>query len=202
MFPHTINSIRIDFKPNVNVRDLNVGKVKQILGLRKHGIIKRKHYTIKYTHSLYLNVWVKQPFHFDAVFKHVDILRRQLNAYKRTKVLYFTAINIVNVQGSGNLEFSLSKALLKRLDLTTASPERISIEVVQDTDIPAVPIDNISKLAQYAFQSLLISINSSNFITVKQSGTFSIVTKDLKIYLTLLNVLIYINGCGRFEDIM
>ena len=81
---HRVNTLRIDFTPKERIADLDIAKGQKLLKIRRHGFVQRREFTVKYTSSLYFQVWFKHyPFHIDEGFKVVYKLRRSLNAVRK-----------------------------------------------------------------------------------------------------------------------
>ena len=189
---HSINTVRIDAIPQERVKDLDFAKARRALNIRQHGIVRRDYHTIKYTASLYCNIYLKPPFNFHQAFRDVNRIRRILNTCKRTAVTKFKHVIEVNVQGSGNItNFQLSNDNFWNLvDLSSFS--NLEFECGTQYTVPTTPISDLKQLVGNLFRFIHVKCGDGNVLRLNRNGSFTIVSRNLDKYYQLLTILLQI----------
>jgi hypothetical protein len=157
--------------------------------LEKHGVIRERNYTNKYTRSLNINLWLKRPFDLDTASRHVRVLRRKLNRCKKTPVSSFTEIKIVNVQGSGHIDSSINAEKWSKIELSNTS---FYLEIGIDYNEPTSPISSFIELRGQQFRFINVCISRSDILRINNTGSFTVIAKTIEGYERLIDLLITI----------
>lgn len=188
----SINCIRIDFYPDVLVKDLDIGKARKHLGLERHGVIKLNGFTLKYTSSSTISAYIKKPYNkekFLRLFDNINALRVTLNKFKENRVKYFERINLCNIQGAGKFDYTFNADFWKEINFTADVEFCIGHNSIE----PQTPCSRESlNIHQAAF--IVVETDTSSRLTLHRRGSFSLISNSLQSYRKLTEILIKIRN--------
>jgi hypothetical protein len=189
---HSVNTIRLDAIPLEHSKDLDFAKARKLLSIPNHGVVRRTTYTIKYTSSLFCNIYLKPPFHVRQALRDVNRIRKTLNTCKKTPVTRFREIKQVNIQGNGNIsDFQIANdQFWTIIDLSSFSD--LEFECGTQYTSPATPISSLSKLVGNLFRYVHIKYDNGNVLRLNRNGSFTVIARTLDNYYQLLKILLKI----------
>lgn len=181
---YKLNSIRVDFKPDVRVSDLDLAHARRLFHVH-NSVIKRQYFTVKFTSTLHLQVWFKSDITSLSVRSHLkDVYKiyERLNNIKPTKVCVRTAKGIINLQASGRFDkkvelFSIAKQKL---------PEHYKLLATSGLAEPFMQVQSILKGDSVRF--LQITRNYSSHLRICYSGNFTIIARNVVEYKELIRI--------------
>ena len=186
---HSINFTRIDIIPNRLTADLCSGSARKVLGSALDGIVRYKYFTLKYTRSLYIQLYIRKPFDSDSFRRHSLIVRRcikKLNSVKRSKVIGFDQIKIRNLQGSGKFS-TFHHTYWQKINV----PTEIVTEIGTDHTEPTLFIKQ-TDLIHHTYRFVVLKYKDGNILKINNTGSFTLVTQNLEEYERLLYIVINI----------
>ncbi len=183
-----INSVRIDFIPDIIVSDLDLARCKKFYSNQEEYrgyYIRTSDYTIRYTATLNLQVWLKNVSgeNIKKLYYVANAIRIDFNQFKKSAVTSFQEVKSTNIQGSGHLSspnvnlYKISKDIL---------PSYCMIEAGDSVAEPAV---NISNLNGQLFRYVRVVLQNNNVIRIVHSGAFTLICKSFEEYKLLLDII-------------
>ncbi len=90
--------IKVDFKPEPKISDLNLGAAYNYLGTRK-SVIRYKNFTVKFTRNLTFQVFIKKAFiqTLRELPREIGRLARTLNVFKTERVRSYPKVSVNNI---------------------------------------------------------------------------------------------------------
>lgn len=179
-----INFLRVDLKPKQIVADLCLASAQRVFNETKSGLIKHSQFTLKYTRSLHLQLYIRKPVTpsiFKGLIADIKTCLAKLNFVKKEKVYSFQEIRVINVQASGKFSY-FSQSIWKHLRL----PEDVVCELGTDHTEPSVPVKLSDICSGQLFRFIVLTYVSGNILKINNTGSFTIVCQDLEKYERLL----------------
>lgn len=173
-----IGLIRMDFIPETRVKDVCLASVRNYLHIPKNScIIKHPDYTVRFTSSLCLSIFIKKRFAIilSQLGSIVFQLRKILNRFKSTPVKKFKIIRISNIQSTGYLSSGF---------YTTFNTSRISDECYagNSNEPPVRFYGSPPKESQY----FTVERSVGSHVKFCRNGYFSIISKNINDFLYLV----------------
>ena len=175
-----IGLIRVDFIPERRIKNLCLPSVRKYLDISKNScVIKHPDYTIRFTSSLCISVFIKKRFAIilSQLGRIIFQLCELLNRFKVTPVTKFQNIRITNIQGTGYLSSEI---------YNTFNTIQISEEYSCFAGSSGEPSIRFHGCVPRQSQFYTVEISEGSHVKFCRNGYYSIIAKNVDDFLSLV----------------